>query len=301
MMVDVCLPGTGGMVPLENRWLSCCWIEYQGKSILIDCGEGTQIALKKCGLKLSRLEILLITHYHADHVAGLPGLLLTLGNNGKEEPLTIFGPPGLKEVVSALTLIAPYLPYPLQLVELDGVLNDPIVYGDILITPFPLEHGMPCMGYLVEVRRKPVFNPEKSRMLGVPVHLNKLLHSGQVVELEDGRIIKPEMVLDGQRPSVRICYCTDTRPLDTIVRHALNADLFICEGMYAEDSMAEKMDERGHMVFRDSARMALEASVKRLWLTHFSPAMTNPGEYTGFASNVFPNTTVAHDGIHIDL
>jgi ribonuclease BN (tRNA processing enzyme) len=117
-MVDVCLPGTGGMIPLRNRWLTCCLIEYQGTVILIDCGEGTQIALKEAGCKLSRLDILLVTHFHADHIAGLPGLLLSLGNNGKTTPLTITGPAGLRKVVSALTVIAPVLPFPLIFDEL---------------------------------------------------------------------------------------------------------------------------------------------------------------------------------------
>jgi ribonuclease Z len=117
-MLDVCLPGTGGVIPLKNRYLTCCWVEYEGSAVLIDCGEGTQIALQNTTCKLSHLDVLLFTHFHADHIAGLPGLLLSLGNHGKTSPLTIIGPVGLGQVVSCLTVIAPVLPYPVKLYEI---------------------------------------------------------------------------------------------------------------------------------------------------------------------------------------
>jgi ribonuclease Z len=166
-MLDVCLPGTGGMMPLPERWLSCCWIEYQGKALLIDCGEGTQIALREAGCKLSRLELLLITHFHADHIAGLPGLLLTLGNNDRRSPLTIVGPAGLKDVVSALTVIAP-LPYRLQLLEMKDNTAGNLEDDELVISYLPLSHRITCLGYRVSLKRKPVFNPEKAGLLGIP-------------------------------------------------------------------------------------------------------------------------------------
>lgn len=300
-MIDVCLPGTGGMVPLENRWLTCCWIEYQGQAFLIDCGEGTQIALKESGCKLSHLTMLLFTHFHADHIAGLPGLLLTLGNTGKLTPLTIVGPAGLKEVVSALTVIAPILPYSIQLIELEEKHAGNFKKGEMQISYLPLSHTIACFGYRITLKRKPRFNPEKANQLNVPKHFFKLLHMGQSIQLEDGRIIEPDMVLDGDRDSIQVCYCTDTRPMDEIAELAQGADLLICEGMYGDDDKCEKLKEKGHMLFSDSARIAKKAGVKQLWLTHYSPALKKPEEYLDSARKIFKKTVAAYDGIHIML
>lgn len=299
--MEVCLPGTGGVIPLENRWLTCCWVEHQGKALLIDCGEGTQVALKKAGCKLSRLNTLLITHFHADHTAGLPGLLLTLGNSGKTTPLTIIGPMGLHLVVAALTVIAPVLPYPLYLLELEADKPGKLDADAMEIRCLPLKHGIPCFGYRVSVKRKPIFNPQKAKQLGVPVTLYHALHAGQTVTLPDGRMVKPEMVLDGERASLSICYCTDTQPTDGLTEFARNADLLVCEGMYGDESMRGKVEEKGHMLFSDSARIARDSGAKRLWLTHFSPALTAPEQYLDEARSIFPQAEVAYDGIRITL
>ncbi|WP_312644712.1 ribonuclease Z [Hydrogenoanaerobacterium sp.] len=296
-MLDVCLPGTGGVLPLENRWLTCCWVEYQGKAILIDCGEGTQIALKKAGCKLSRLDVLLITHFHADHIAGLPGLLLTLGNTGKTTPLIIAGPVGLERVVSALTAIVPVQPYPIDLVELKGDRAEKLKKSEMEISCLPLRHGMPCLGYRIAIKRKPIFNPFKAQQLEIPKPLYETLHAGQAIQLEDGRVIEPNMVLDGVRDPIQVCYCTDTQPIDEISDFARGADLLICEGMYGDDTLHNKMKEKGHMVFSDSAQIAKKAGVKQLWLTHYSPAMANPEQYLDEARKIFPQTVAAHDGI----
>ncbi len=299
-MLDVCLPGTGGMMPLPERWLSCCWIEYQGKALLIDCGEGTQIALKKAGLKLSRLEILLITHFHADHIAGLPGLLLTLGNNSRKTPLTIIGPVGLKSVVSALTVIAP-VPYPVELIEIKNDAQGYLEDEEITISYLPLAHRITCLGYRVSLKRKPIFNPQKAGLLGIPQKMYKLLHAGQTVKLDDGRIIKPEMVLDGMRGPISVCFITDSAITDAMTDFARGADLLICEGMYGDDEMRAKMDEKGHMLFSDSACLAKNAGVGRLWLTHYSPAMKNPQDFTKNTQTIFPDAVLGFDGIKTTL
>lgn len=300
-MLDICLPGTGGVIPQENRWLSCCWMEYQGSALLIDCGEGTQIALKKSGCKLSRLDTLLITHFHADHIAGLPGLLLTLGNSGKTTPLTIVGPAGLGQVVSSLMIIAPVLPYPLRIGELAPQEKGAFEIAGLQISCLPLSHAIPCFGYGVTVQRKPVFNPHKAEQFGVPKPLYKTLHAGQPVRLEDGRVIEPPMVLDGDRKPIFVCYCTDTQPIAAIADFARGADLLICEGMYGDDGLHEKMEERGHMVFSDSAGLAKKAGANQLWLTHFSPACSNPEESLDCARQIFLNTQAAYDGIRLTL
>ncbi len=300
-MLDVCLPGTSGMIPLPERWLSCCWLEYQGKALLIDCGEGTQIALREAGCKISRLENLLITHFHADHIAGLPGFLLTLGNHGKKTPLTIIGPKGLKTVISALMIIAPALPYQVELIELNGSGEGYLEDDDIVISYLPVAHAIPCYGYRVSLKRKPVFNPQKAEALGIPKSQYKTLHAGKKVRLDDGRIIEPEMVLDGAREPISVCYITDSVPKDSMSDFARGADLLICEGMYGDEDMHEKMEEKGHMVFSDSARIAQKAGAKELWLTHFSPALKTPETYIENARAIFPNTIVGYDGLKATL
>lgn len=300
-MLDVCLPGTGGMIPLPERFLSCCWIEYQGKAILIDCGEGTQVALKKAGCKLSRLDILLITHFHADHIAGLPGLLLTLGNHGKKTPLTIVGPRGLRSVVSALMTIAPALPYRVELTELKNGAEENLEFGEIIIAYLPLDHGIPCFGYHVSLMRRPVFNPRKAEALGIPKTLYRQLHAGQPVRLDDGRCIEPDMVLDVGREPISVCFITDTVPKDTMADFARGADLLICEGMYGNEEMRLKMEEKGHMIFSDAARLAKSAQVKRLWLTHYSPALKDPKIHIENARAVFAAAGLGYDGIKISL
>ncbi|MEL4105220.1 ribonuclease Z [Oscillospiraceae bacterium WX1] len=300
-MLDVCLPGTGGMIPLPERFLSCCWIESQGKALLIDCGEGTQVALKKAGCKLSRLDFLLFTHFHADHIAGLPGLLLTLGNSGKTSPLTLIGPKGLRAVYTALTIIAAALPYPVELIELRNGMSGYLEDEALTISYLPLSHGIPCLGYRISLLRKPIFNPRKAERLGIPKKLYKALHSGSPVCLDDGRQIEPLMVLDGARAPISVCYMTDTVPTEAMADFAREADLLICEGMYGDDAMHDKMAEKGHMLFSDAARLAKSAQVKALWLTHYSPAVRDPAPGLPGAQFIFPNTALGYDGIKTTL
>jgi ribonuclease Z len=289
------------MVPLPERWLTCCWIEYQGSAVLIDCGEGTQIALKKAGCKPSRLDLLLITHFHADHIAGLPGLLLTLGNAARSEPLTIAGPPGLRKVVSSLAIIAPRLPFPLEIIELDKTNPLPFEKAGLTVYTLLLRHGVTCFGYKVELKRKPVFNPQKAALLNIPVTFYKTLHNGETVTLDDGRLITPEQVLDGLRKPIAVCYFTDTRPFAGMAELARGADLLISEGMYFDEEMRGKMAEKNHMLFSDSARLAKMCGAARLWLTHYSPALERPRDGVRTAKRIFPETEAAYDGIRVTL
>jgi ribonuclease Z len=297
------------MIPLPNRWLTCCWIEEQGAAILIDCGEGTQIALKKAGCKPTRLELLLITHFHADHCSGLPGILLTLANSARTEPLTIAGPVGLKRIVQALTIIAPRLPFELELIELDfrnGEVPEQLFLKNVgghrdgqspvRIRALPLRHRVPCLGYRVELHRKPVFNPEKAKALEIPVKFYKALHAGEPITLDCGRAISPEQVLDGARETTSVCYFTDTKPFPAMADFAAGADLLIAEGMYCDEAMREKIDEKNHMLFSDAAHLAVKAGAKRLWLTHYSPALERPADGTRMVQRIFANTTVSKDG-----
>ncbi|MCL2020427.1 MAG: ribonuclease Z [Oscillospiraceae bacterium] len=301
-MLDVILPGTGGMLPSDTRWLSCCWLESQGKAVLIDCGEGTQIALKKQNIRLGNIEVLLITHFHADHISGLPGLLLSIGNYGKTTPLIIAGPKGLARVTNALLTIAPNLPFPIEFTEFtENNSLEPQSFPSLRIDSFRLRHGMNCLGYKITLFRKPVFNPEKAAALNIPVQLYKVLHAGENITLESGELITPSMVLDGERTPVTVGYYTDTRAFAEIAEFVKDCDLLIAEGMHGDETLRDKIHAKKHSMFRESAKIAALAKVKRLWLTHYSPALANPREYLPAARAIFPKTRTAHDGFKITL
>jgi ribonuclease Z len=284
------------MMPLPKRFLTSLFVQLEGSAFLIDCGEGTQVALKRAACKISAIDLLLITHFHADHISGLPGLLLSLANAGKTEPLTVIGPRGLSRIAEGLMRICPGLPFSVNLRELDTKNPEEITFGHWIINALPLRHRVPCLGYFAEFRRKPVFNPEKAKELGVPLAFYRVLHSGEAVTLDDGRIITTEMVTDGKRKSAKISYCTDTLPFDSIADFAYGSDLFVCEGMYGDDTMADKMEDKHHMLFSDAARLAAKAEVSELWLTHFSPALLRPKDEIGAAKKYFENVIVPTDG-----
>lgn len=303
-MVDVCLAGTGGMMPLHNRWLTCCYMEYNGNAVLIDCGEGTQVALTEAECKMSKIEALMITHFHADHISGLPGLLLSLGNYSKKTPLKMYGPRGLTEIVNNLTCICGKLPFEIQITEFPAneitQFEIPEIGEMISVRAFPLKHTMPCLGYSFTFSRKPVFNPEKAEELGIPKQYWKLLHKGEPVDF-DGKTYTTEMVTDGLRKPVKITYATDSRPVDIIADEAFRSDLFICEGMYGDDEHDESMKEKGHMVISDAVRLAELAEAERLWLTHYSPAMSAPSVYEKSLKKRMPSAVVSRDGQKITL
>ncbi len=211
------------------------------------------------------------------------------------------GPRGLKTVVSALMIIAPALPYQVELIELQHGVEGHFDCGGITITYLPLEHAIPCFGYRMSLKRMPVFNPYKAEALRIPKRLYRALHSGKTIQLDDGRQILPDMVIDSAREPISVCYITDSQPKDSMADFARGADLLICEGMYGDEDMHEKMEEKGHMVFSDSARVAQKAGVKALWLTHFSPALKDPEKYIDNAMAIFKNTAVGYDGIKTTL
>lgn len=293
-MLDVCLLGTGGMMPLPDRWLTSLLIRYNGRMILIDCGEGTQIPLKMAGWGFKTMDAILFTHYHADHIAGLPGLLLTLGNSGREEPLTLMGPPGIKRVVEGMTVISPELPYELRLVELSDVENTETCVSNVFVKSIPVDHGLPCLSYCIEIKRQGKFDVERAKKLSIPVNCWNHLQRGEIVTIE-GRIIKPEMVLGEPRKGIKVCYCTDTRPIEALVEFIRDSDLFICEGMYGDEEDAGKAEQKKHMMFSEAGLLAKRGSVKELWLTHYSPSLTAPEEYIETVRTVFTNAFTGKD------
>jgi ribonuclease Z len=293
-MINVTLIGTGGMVPLPGRYLASCHIDYQGKAILIDCGEGTQISLHKGKISLNKIDTILITHCHADHVTGLPGLLLTMGNHGRTNPIDIIAPRGSTKILNSLLMVCGFLPFEVRIAELHDTKPHKFSKIGLNITSIPLKHHINCLGYSFELILRPHFQPEKAKKLNIPVKLWRLLHGGDEVVVDD-RTITPDMVLGSPRKPIKISYVTDTRPVKLIDEIVKDSDLFICEGMYGNDEMFEGAVAKMHMIFSEAANISLNANVNELWLTHFSPSMPNPEEYIKFAENIFPNTVIGKD------
>lgn len=272
-MLDVCLVGTGGMMPLPRRWLTALMTRYNGNSLLIDCGEGTQVAIKEKGWSFKPIDVICFTHYHGDHISGLPGLLLTMGNADRTEPLTLVGPKGLERVVNALRVIAPELPFEIKFIEITQP-EQVIELNGYRITAFKVNHNVLCYGYTLEILRQGKFSAERAKEQDIPLKYWNPLQKGQTIEA-DGITYTPEMVLGPARKGIRLTYTTDTRPTESILRNAKESDLFICEGMYGEDDKADKARGYKHMTFREAAVLARDARVKEMWLTHYRPIFCN--------------------------
>ena len=298
-MLDVCLLGTSGMLPLPGRWLTSLLLRYNGSSMLIDCGEGTQIAIKEKGWSFHPIDVICFTHYHADHISGLPGLLLTIGNSDRTEPVTLIGPKGLSRVVSALRVIAPELPYELRFIELSES-REHISINGYEIDAFKVNHAVTCYGYAVNIPRIGKFDVEKAKALEIPQKAWNRLQHGSTVEL-DGRVYTPDMVMGAPRKGLKVTYCTDSRPVKSISENAQGSDLFICEGMYGEKGKERKAREYQHMTFVEAAHLAREAQVKEMWLTHFSPSLVRPADYVAGIQKIFPNVQAGTDGKTVEL
>ncbi len=300
-MLDVCLLGTGGMMPLPYRWLTSLMMRVGGSNILIDCGEGTQIAMKQKGWSPNPIDVICFTHYHADHISGLPGLLLSIGNAERTEPITLIGPKGLERIVRSLCCIAPELPFDLKFIEIEGS-RQSFSFENYEIGAFKVSHNVTCYGYTLKVNRTGRFDAEKAKELSIPLPYWNRLQKGETVTDENGTYT-PDMVIGPARRGLKVTYCTDTRPVPVISEMASGADLFICEGMYGEPGMEEKAREHRHMTFCEAARLAAAASPQpeQLWLTHYSPSLSYPKEYVKEARKIFKNTHAAKDGRSIDL
>ena len=298
-MLEVCLLGTGGMMPLPYRWLTSLMVRYNGKSILIDCGEGTQIAMKEKGWSPKPIDIICFTHFHADHISGLPGMLLTMGNAERTEPLLLIGPKGLTKTVNALRVIAPELPFKIECVEI-AENEQSFAFDGFRIETFRVNHNVICYGYSIVVDRAGKFQLDKAEALGIEKRFWGRLQKGETLEI-DGKIYTPDMVMGADRKGLKVTYCTDTRPTEGIVKNAAGADLFICEGMYGEPEKKDKAKEYKHMTFLEAANMAKRAEVKKLWLTHYSPSLVRPEDFMGGVRKIFPEAIAAKDGRTEDL
>lgn len=284
-------------MPLPYRYLTSLMLRYNGKGILVDCGEGTQVALRKKGWSPKPVDVILFTHYHADHISGLPGMLLTMGNAERTEPVLMAGPKGLSRIVNSLRVIAPELPFEIQFLELSEREQTFDLPGekDFHIHAFRVSHNVPCYGFAFELDRAGRFDAARAQAQGIPLKLWSRLQKGETIETEEGTYT-PDMVLGPPRKGLKLVYSTDTRPCESIVKYASGADLLICEGMYGEPDKAEKAREHKHMTFTEAARIARKAAPKQMWLTHYSPSLIRPEEYMEPVRNIFPESIAARDG-----
>jgi len=294
-MLECCTLGTGGTLPLADRALSSLYVRENGRGMLIDCGEGTQVGIRKLGWGFRCLEGLLLTHFHGDHCTGLAGLLLSLEKAGKTETFHIWGPKGLKRVVEGLCVIVPPLSYPVMLHELGPAGGELEMIG-LKILAFPVDHGgIPCYGYRITLERSAAFDPEKARSLGVPVQEWKRLQEGESIRI-GMRKIRPEDVTGEKRKGITMVFSTDTRPCETLRKHCREADLLILEGMYAEEEKMPQALKNHHMMFREAAEIARETEPAGLLLTHFSTSLEDPESFLSETREIFANTWTAKDG-----
>ena len=248
---------------------------------------------KPCG------NLINFTHYHGDHISGLPGLLLTMGNADRTEPLTLVGPRGLERVVSALRVIAPELPFEIKFIEITKP-EEVLELNGYRITAFRVNHNVTCYGYTLEILRQGKFSPDSAREHEIPLKFWNPLQKGQTVE-DEGRIYTPDMVLGPPRKGIKLTYTTDTRPTESILRNAKDSDLFICEGMYGEDDKIEKAKGYKHMTFREAATLARDAEVGEMWLTHYSPSLVRPDDYMDTVREIFPKAWPGKAGKSVEL
>lgn len=272
---------------------------YNGQSILIDCGEGTQIAMKEKGWSPKPIDVICFTHFHADHISGLPGMLLTMGNAERTEPLLLVGPKGLSRVVASLRVIAPELPFVIDCLELHET-EHTIHFDGFKVEAFKVNHNVPCYGYTLSIDRIGKFQADRAVALGIEKKYWNRLQHGETIDTGEMTLV-PEMVLGKARKGLKVTYCTDTRPTEGIIKHAAGADLFICEGMYGEPDKKAKAKENKHMTFYEAAELARRAEVARLWLTHYSPSLNRPEEYLPAVRKIFPGAETCKDGKTIEL
>lgn len=298
-MIDICLLGTCGMMPLPGRWLSSVLLRYGSTLTLFDCGEGTQIPWKSLGWGFRQLGAICFTHMHADHVAGLPGVLFMVAHAGRTEPLDIYGPPGTAYVVEGLRRIAPDLPFPVHIHELKSGEHFKLP-GGLHGSCIAASHGVPCLAYRVELERKPAFQVERAQALGLPVQLWSRLQRGETLE-HNGQIITPDQVLGPPRRGILVAYISDTRPTKALSELAHDVDLLICESMYDNPEDLPLARSNAHMLAEESAGLAQAAGAHSLILTHFSPKITDTSGAEKAARRVFANTRAGRDGMIVTL
>lgn len=300
-MLTVTLLGTAATMPLPERALTAAVAECKGRSLLFDCGEGTQAAAHRHGVNLMKLDAVCLTHYHGDHIFGLPGLLQTLACQGRTRPLYLFGPQGLAKVFAPLRALAGPLPYAVNPVQMGSeAIKLPELLGGwpagAQLCPIATRHRVPSCGYRLELPRAGRFMPEKARQLCVPIAHWKLLQQGQPVTLAGGRTALPAEVMGEPRRGLSFVFSGDTAPCAALETAARGASLLICDATYAEPEQAEQARRYGHSTFGQSAQLAARAGAERLWLAHYSPMITEPESVLHYAQAEFAAAECGFDG-----
>lgn len=304
-MVNVTLLGTAALFPLPDRALTAAALTCGGHTILFDCGEGTQTAARRTHVSLMKIGLIALTHYHGDHIFGLPGLLQTMYSMGRTETLYITGPEGLREAMEPILKLTGWTSYEIVLMDSDraGIRLASLVSGwpeEAYLTPFPTEHRVPSQGYCFTLGRCGKFQPARAKALGVPVKLWGRLQKGQEVQV--GAVtVRPEQIMGAPRKGLKFVFSGDTLACDSLRDAAQDADLAVFEATYGEIEQGELAIERGHMNFVQAARVAADANVRELWLTHFSQMMETPEAYLPDAKAIFEHTVCGTDGMAVTL
>ncbi|MEZ4571089.1 MAG: ribonuclease Z [Thermomicrobiales bacterium] len=294
-MIEVCLLGHGGMMPLPDRPLSAAAIRIGGEVVLFDCGEGTQVAWRASKFSFFDLGTILISHVHADHIVGLPGVLFQIALTGRKDPVRIIGPDDLLPTVEALMKVVGGLPFDLTLETLADGQRVPLV-GDATVTAYLLRHRRPCLGYVVDLPRAPEFLPDRAREIQVPLEHWSDLQRGQ-----PAGGFSPSDVTGPPRQGLRLSLVTDTAYFSELASHLRDGDLIICESTYVLDEDEQRAEERGHLTMRQATGIAAEANARRLWLTHFSPKVSEPESYAREAETFYPPTIIGRPGLSVEL
>jgi ribonuclease Z len=300
-MLSVTFLGTGAACPTVDRNVASLAVQREGETILFDCGEGTQRQMMRYGVGFSFAEVF-FTHYHADHMLGIIGLLRTMGLQDRTAPVTLYGPRGAQRILTAaMNLGIERNRFPVEIVEVRP--GDRLRRNDYDIVVFETQHRADTVGFaLTEHIRLGRFNPERAGELGVPEGpLWGKLHKGETVTLDDGRTVSPADLVGPPRPGRTVVYSGDTRPHLAVFEASKGADLLIHEATFGEEEAARAI-ETGHSTAAEAARIALEAGVRRLVLTHISPRYTRAApELLAEARAVFPETAIARDGMVVEV
>jgi ribonuclease Z len=300
-MLSVTFLGTGASIPTIDRNVAALAVQREGETLLFDCGEGTQRQMMRYGVGFSFREIY-FTHYHADHMLGLTGLLRTMGLQDRSSPVTLYGPRGAQRILgAAISLGIERNKFPVEVLEIRP--GDRLVRDQYDIVVFETEHRADTLGFaLVEHPRLGRFNPDRANELGIPEGpLWGRLHKGEAVTLENGQTFGPADLVGPPRKGRRLVYTGDTRPHFGVIEAAKGADLLIHEATFGGDEL-ERAKETGHSTAAEAARVALEADVSRLVLTHISSRYNrDASELLAEARAVFPETVIARDGMTVDV
>ena len=304
-MINLTLLGTSALVPLPDRAETAAQLVCGGRSILFDCGEGTQTAARKAGVSLFKTDVIALTHYHGDHIFGLPGLLQTMNMMGRTEPLTIVGPGDVEKELEHMLPLIGWLSYELKLATLpaEGVELNAVTAGwpdGARLIPFETAHRVVSQGYVFELPRAGRFMPEKAKALGVPTNQWRFLPKGESMQLGEQTIL-PEMVMGAPRKGLKVVFSGDTAACEALEQASQNADLLLCEATYGENEQGQLAIDHGHMNFAQAGELAQKAHVRRLWLMHYSQMVEDPEAYLPNAQAFFADAECGYDGKTVTL